>query len=116
MDAQLRRFYIAAAGIFLATIALSLLWRSAVVTVGAATGVLVSVVPWASWHFIISATGARGGGRKAVVVTLILVKYAAVAGLLWALFRFGLADLAGVAAGLVAGSLSVLIVAFSGER
>jgi len=116
MDVQLRRYYLTAAGVLLATTAVSLLWRSPKVTLGAAAGVVVSAVPFATWHLVVSVAGLTSGRRKSLVIALIMAKYAVVAGALWALFRFGWVEPFALAAGVVAGSLAILGPASGGAK
>lgn len=108
MDAQIRRTYLAAAGIALAAIAVSLAWRDSRVTVGVAAGVALSVVPLASWHLIVGFGTERAARKRPLVLMLVAAKYAVLAGAMWLLFRFRLANEYGVGAGLVAGSMAVL--------
>ena len=115
MDSQLRRYYLAAAGILLAAFAVSLFWKSPMVSAGACAGVLVSGLPFATWHAVVGLAG-KGGRRKSFVVGLVVVKYAVAAAVLGTLFMSGLVDTAALAAGIVAGSLAILVVAFSGVR
>jgi hypothetical protein len=116
MDAQLRRYYLAAAGVLVAASATSALWKDVRVTLGVAAGALASVVPFATWHMIVTWAGPRGARWRGLVVGLILAKYALVAVLMWALFRSGWAHEVAFGAGLAAGTLAVIIVAFSGAR
>lgn len=115
MDPQLRRYYLAAAGILLAAFAVSLFWKSPGVSAGACAGVLVSVLPFASWHALVGLAG-KSGRPKSFVVGLVVVKYAVAAAVLGSLFLSGFVDPAALAAGIVAGSLAILVVAFSGTR
>jgi hypothetical protein len=114
MDPLLRRYYLSAAAILLLSTAASVWWRSPQVTFGAAAGVLVSVLPFASWHAIVRWAAARR--KTALVVGLVAAKYALAAAALWGLLSSGLAEPMAVAAGVTAGSLAILPVAFFGSR
>jgi hypothetical protein len=116
MDPLLRRYYLSAAVILLATIAASIWWRSPRVTFGAAAGVLVSVLPFATWHLIVERAAPGRGRRWGLVVVLVAAKYALAAAALWALLQSGTAEPTAVAAGVVAGSVAILPVAFIGSR
>ena len=108
IDPLIRRIYLTAAGIALAATALSLIWLDPRVTAGVASGVAVSVVPLVTWHLIVGHASERGARRRPLVFALVLVKYAVLAGAMWAMFRFRLVNEFGFGAGLVAGSMAVL--------
>ncbi|MCC6740953.1 MAG: hypothetical protein IT452_18080 [Planctomycetia bacterium] len=108
MDAQLRRVYVASAGMALIATAVSVAWKDPGVTTGVAAGVVVSVVPFATWHAVVSLASDRSARRRALVVAFVLAKYAVLAGAMWVLFRFRLADMPAFGAGLLAGSVAVL--------
>jgi hypothetical protein len=108
VDPHLRRIYLTAAAIALAASAASLAWRDSRVTFGVAAGVAVSVVPFATWHWIIGHTGERRARRKPLVLAVVVAKYAVLAGAMWVLFRYRLVHPYGFGAGLIAGPMAVL--------
>lgn len=108
MDAQIRRIYLTAAVIAIAATAVSLIWMDPMVTAGVASGVAVSAVPLVTWHLIVGHASEKGARRRRLVFVLVLLKYAVLAGAMWALFRFRLVSEFGFGAGLVAGSMAVL--------
>lgn len=108
MDAQLRRVYVASAGMALVATAVSVAWKDPGVVAGVAAGVVVSVVPFATWHAVVSLVADRSARRRALVVAFVLAKYAVLAGLMWVLFRFRLVSQPAFGAGILAGSVAVL--------
>ncbi len=116
MDRQLRRYYLTATGIALAATAVSLAWRDPKVTAGVVAGAVAGVVPFATWHLIVGHAGERSGRGRSLVVALVLAKYGILAGAMWVLFSFHLANEYGFGAGLVATSLAVLGAVGSATR
>ncbi|NUN47755.1 MAG: ATP synthase subunit I [Candidatus Brocadiae bacterium] len=116
IDPQLRRYYLTAAGIGLLSTAASLPFGDAAVTLGVAGGVLVSAVPFVTWHIIVAGLNGRSRTGKALVTGLVLVKYAAVAGVVWGLFRWKLVHEVSFGLGLVAGSMAVFGIVVRGAE
>jgi hypothetical protein len=114
MDTQLRRYYLTAAGIALAAVAVSLAWRDPRVTAGVASGCALGVAPFATWHLIVSYARDGSGRSRPLVILLVVGKYAVLAGAMAVLFGFRLVDGYGVGAGLVVESMAVLGAVRSG--